>query len=147
MKAISSVGSQIDFPTTPRIRAKIIYEQPPGELSTATRAQLRPLLRCFSNGIQPALGFGIDVGGQRAAPRDLDVFPQVRRVQRADDGGMDVRMGEQKAQQEGCARFARAAQLVQVRRLELPPSLFAAETCAGLAPRHTTPVDDARAGL
>src|SRR5579871_2120720 len=56
-------------------------------------------------------------------------------------------MAQQKAQEEGSARLAGRAQLVQVRSLEFLPAVLASQSFTRLPARHTAPVYDACARL
>src|SRR5207245_14525 len=75
--------------------------------------------RLLSNPIQTSLRFEVYVRRERATLRCTDVLLQVCATESAHNGRMDVRMGEQEAQQEGRPTFSLAAQLIQAGSLKL----------------------------
>src|SRR6266700_3024350 len=100
--------------------------------------------RLLSDLVEPPLRLAVDVCGERAARRGANVLLQMLGIQRTDDRGVDSRVSEQKAEQEGRAALALLPQLVQLRCFELLPALLAAAARARLPARDPTPDDRPR---
>src|SRR5271163_24483 len=76
------------------------------------------VLRCRTCGSKPLLSFGIELSRQRTLLQHRDIVVQVRWVRRADDRGVQIRVGEGEAQDELHGSHI-AKQAVKIR--PLPP--------------------------
>src|SRR5579875_1950740 len=70
------------------------------------RSSLLRLLGPLAHGVEAPFGLLVDIGRQRAFFRNGHIFSQMVWVEGSDDGGVDVRVRQQKPKQKGRSRFA-----------------------------------------
>ena len=111
------------------------------------RLHLRRIRRSYANCVEATLGLIVDIGGQRSLQQAYQVFVQMLKPRRSDNGGVYLGMRKGESQDERRAALALLSELVEACVVKLLPFMAVAQAPTWLALRRSTANDGADSGL